>query len=264
MPAATRYAFFDLDHTLIPYDTQLLFCNFVLRQEGWRRIYLILFLPFLPFAGFRLVGARGMKRLFLSYLAAMPCGRLRNYARRFAGEVVAPLIYPELREELERHRREGRVIVLNSASPAFYVVEIARLLEIDHVFATPVRVDPRMPVLPVIEGPNNKRSAKLAAMTAAGLLPGEGESVDTGGYDYADSWAYSDSIADLPLLGLAANAVQVHPAKTFADIGRQRNWPVMRPKRPYNGVRSAIIQNLSMAVGLFSPEKIRIYWKKME
>ena len=43
-------AVFDLDGTLLAWDTQLLFCQFVLRREGWRRCYLLLFLPLLPLA----------------------------------------------------------------------------------------------------------------------------------------------------------------------------------------------------------------------
>ncbi len=39
------YAFFDLDHTLLPFDTQALFCNFVLRRERWRTWRHVTFVP---------------------------------------------------------------------------------------------------------------------------------------------------------------------------------------------------------------------------
>lgn len=45
-----RFAFFDLDHTLLPFDTQALFCNFILQREGWRRVWLLWFLPCVPLA----------------------------------------------------------------------------------------------------------------------------------------------------------------------------------------------------------------------
>ena len=48
-----RYAFFDLDHTLLPFDTQALFCNFVLRRHPWR---IVLHLWFIPFALGKAVG----------------------------------------------------------------------------------------------------------------------------------------------------------------------------------------------------------------
>jgi hypothetical protein len=40
-PSPKGYALFDLDHTLLPFDTQALFCNFVIRREPWRIIYLL-------------------------------------------------------------------------------------------------------------------------------------------------------------------------------------------------------------------------------
>ena len=69
-------ALFDLDQTLIAWDTQLLFCNWVLRREPSRRAYLLLFLPFLVLA--RVLGSEGLKRIFLSFLWRMPRQRLEE------------------------------------------------------------------------------------------------------------------------------------------------------------------------------------------
>jgi hypothetical protein len=41
-----RYAFFDLDHTLLPFDTQTLFCNYVLHRHPGVSSSTLLFLPF--------------------------------------------------------------------------------------------------------------------------------------------------------------------------------------------------------------------------
>lgn len=57
-------ALFDLDQTLIPYDTQALFCQHILKRHPLRRAYLLAFLPVLPFAAVRLIGERGLKRVF--------------------------------------------------------------------------------------------------------------------------------------------------------------------------------------------------------
>jgi len=57
------YALFDLDQTLIPWDTQLLFCDFVVKRMPLRRLYLLIFLPMLPFA--KIIGTENMKRVFL-------------------------------------------------------------------------------------------------------------------------------------------------------------------------------------------------------
>lgn len=71
-----RFAFFDLDHTIIPHDTQLLFCNYVLHHEGWRRLFQVPFFLCIPLAACRMLGARAMKRIFLGYLWGMKKDRL--------------------------------------------------------------------------------------------------------------------------------------------------------------------------------------------
>ena len=69
-PAKRGVALFDLDQTLVPWDTQLLFCNWVLRHEPIRRLFLLILLPFLPLS--LVLGSEGMKRVFLSFLWAFP------------------------------------------------------------------------------------------------------------------------------------------------------------------------------------------------
>ncbi len=245
-----RFAFFDLDHTLIPFDTQALFCNHVLRREGWRRIWLLWYLPAVPLALLRLLSLRTMKRLFLGYLVGMKEGQLKAHVRDFLENVLPEVVYPELLAEIERHRVEGRVLVLNSASPDFYVRGIAAKLGFDHSFGTVVPVPERFSVLPEITGPNNKHEAKIAAMRAAGLLP-EVQAVQ------ADSWSYSDSPADLPLLELAGHAVMIHPGARLAAIGAERGWRTMTPRRPYGGKWAGRFAMLLQVLGLYRVPTLR-------
>jgi len=43
-----------------------------------------------------------------------------------------------------------------------------------------------------------------------------------------ESWFYSDSHNDLPLLGLVDHPVAVDPDRTLAARARERGWPVLR------------------------------------
>ena len=238
------FAFFDLDHTLLPHDTQALFCNFVLRREAWRRIWLLWFLPCVPLAALRLLSLRTMKRLFLGYLVGMPRTRLEAHVRDFLESDFAAALYPEVVAEVERHRAHGRILVLNSASPDFYLHGIAARLGFDHVFGTRLIIPDRMPLLPAIEGPNNKHGEKITAMRRAGLVPSEPPVL-------ADSWSYSDSSADLPLLELAEHAVMIHPGPRLAAVGATHGWQTMTPRRPYAGKWSGRFTMLLQALGLY-------------
>lgn len=238
------FAFFDLDHTLLPHDTQALFCNFVLQREGWRRVWLLWFLPCVPLAAVRLLSLRTMKRLFLGYLVGMRRDRLEAHVTSFLDSDFAAALYPEVVAEVERHRSEGRTLVLNSASPDFYLHGVAAKLGFDHVFGTRLVIPDRMPLLPRIEGPNNKHGEKITAMRGAGLIPSEPGVL-------AGAWSYSDSSADLPLLELAEHAVMIHPGPRLAAIGATRGWRSMTPPRPYAGKWSGRFTMLLQVLGLY-------------
>lgn len=215
----------------------MLFCNYVLKRHPLRRLFLPFFLPFVPAAAARVLDAREMKRVFLSYLWLTPRQRLLEYARDFAKNDAATRVFPQLQEEIERHRRERRVLVLNSASPLFYVQEIAHALGFDHAFGSRVVIHDLQPLVADLTGPNNKRSAKLPGMETAGLLP----------CDAADSWAYSDSLADLPMLEVVMNAVLVNPNRELAALGQARGWRVIRARQPWRsraGQASAILRQV--------------------
>jgi HAD superfamily hydrolase (TIGR01490 family) len=208
-------AFFDLDGTLLRRDTQSLFVQFLLKEHPLRSAMLPLFLA-VGTPGLLLGALREgeLKRLLLSTLWGMSAEELDALSLRFAQEVVLPRIFPKVRGEVERHRAEGRTLILNSASPEFYVRHIAALLQFDHFFGTRIVIPPRMPLVPEMEGENNKRAAKIPRMDA--LAP----------FDFENSWAYSDSQVDLPLLSLARNSVLINPKASFAQLGKSRGWHI--------------------------------------
>jgi len=113
------YALFDLDQTIVPWDTQLSFCNYVLKREPLRRLHIIGLIPFLPFT--KVLGAGGMKRVFLNYLAMMDVETLDQYAKEFVDELFPEGMYSEVLEIVEEHKQAGRLTILNSASPDVWV-----------------------------------------------------------------------------------------------------------------------------------------------
>ncbi len=224
------FAFFDLDHTLLPYDTQALFANFVLKRERWRTGYL---LGVAPMAALRICGLAptvAVKRAFMNFLYGMKREDVERLAREFAETVVDRSVYPELRAVIEEHRAAGRTLILNTASPDFYPQAIARVLGFDHCIATRVEPYPVMRLMPRVIGENNKRAEKIRRMKEE--IPAVAAADEAA---LRESWSYSDSKADLPLLEFAGNAVLIHPNAELEAIGKERGWQVLRPKRPYEG-----------------------------
>ncbi|MCB1232218.1 MAG: hypothetical protein KDN19_18270, partial [Verrucomicrobiae bacterium] len=104
--------------------------------------------------------------------------------------------------------------------------------------------------LPQIIGPNNKHGAKIPAMKH--LLPDGFDPAD--GKPLPDSWGYSDSSADVPMLSICENGVMIHPSENFAAIGAAHGWTTLVPRRPYRGKWGGRFASLLQALG---PYRVR-------
>ena len=136
------------------------------------------------------------------------------------------------------------MLILNSASPEFYLAGISQQLGFDHFIGTDMKVEETMPFLPHIEGPNNKHAEKVDAMRKHGLIPPDLPMV-------GNSWAYSDSSADIPLLSIAEHGVMIHPGERLQSAGLEHGWRTMTPPRPYNGKWGGRRAMLLQALGLY-------------
>lgn len=237
------YALFDLDQTIVPWDTQLLFCNFVLKRERLRTLYLLGFIPFSPFA--KLLGPETMKRVFLNYLAGMNADVLDAYAREFVEELIPNGLYTEVVDIVEKHKAEGRLTILNSASPEIWVKYISEKLGFDHYYGTQVQVGERVGLFPEILGKNNKGEVKIGRMKKH--FPQGWEA----GQVLPDSYGYSDSHADLPMLMLCERNVMVHPTDKLREMGEKYGWKEIQPLRPTANKKEFGIACAKQAVGFY-------------
>lgn len=215
------YALFDFDQTLIPWDSQLLFCNFVLQRQGWRRFYLLFYLPLLPFAKL-FGGTEATKRLFLCYLWRVPFDQLEIWADVFAKKLCSQGLYPEMRQVIQEEKARGATLILSSASPALWIEKVGKILGFDHALGTPVHWKQRVELFPQLPQGNNKKEQKITRLDS--LIPPM--------RPLPNSHSYSDSPADIPLLELCEQASIIHPGKKLANYGASRQWQTLKPSRP--------------------------------
>jgi HAD superfamily hydrolase (TIGR01490 family) len=227
---------FDLDGTLLAWDCQLLFRHFVLRREPWRGVFLPVFLVLLPMGG--LLGAGGLKRVFLCYLWRLDAETLARYSREFA-IFLMPQIYRDVRVLLENHRAAGHFLILASASPEFYVAEIGKELGFDLTLGTPVELGPFFPDLE-----NHKGTAKVRRLQAC--LP---VSYFENG-KLRQCHGYTDSTADLPMLALCGAATVVNPSPRLAQMAEESGWKILRPARPWKSRIGFALRVLGLLMGM--------------
>lgn len=236
-PAADQgIALFDLDGTLLAWDCQLLFRDFVVRREPWRRVFLSVFLACAPLAPW--LGDERMKRIFLAFLWKMPADRFAIHASEFADSVM-PLVYPDVRGLLDRHRAAGDFTILASASPEGYVREIGKRLGFDLSLGTRVAHGLLLPPLR-----NHKGEAKVVRLRS--LL---GAEVWTDGR-LRKSHGYTDSCADLPMLGICEAGTVVNPKADLEKIALARNWSILRPARPWQGSLDRAWRSICLLLGV--------------
>jgi len=244
-PNDKGYALFDLDQTLIPWDTQLLFCDFIIKKMPLRRLFLVILIPFLPLI--KVLGAEGMKRVFLNYLWGLKRDELDQLAEEFVEQHFPDTFYTEMLDVLEEQKKLGRTTVLSSASPEIWVKPIAKKLGFDHYFGTTLEIKNRVSLFPDIIGGNNKGANKLRKMKHIlpdGFDPGSGDTLP-------NSHAFSDSHADLPMLLICEDASMVHPTEKLRKEGEKRGWKLYTPVRPTSGKRQFALACLKQALGIY-------------
>lgn len=198
---AQRIAVFDLDVTLTRYDTYLPFLFGYVRRNP-RRIWRLMLLPLKMLAVWKWRNRRWVKQNFLqAFVGGEKKADLDHWAEHFADMIFAKAMREPGLKRLRSHQQAGDRVVLASASFDIYVEIIGGLLEIDEVIASNLLWDDNKR-LQGIDGENCRHEEKLKRVKA--LLQQE-----QGGH----VTAYSDSHADLPLLGWAEVGVAVCPSR---------------------------------------------------
>jgi putative phosphoserine phosphatase/1-acylglycerol-3-phosphate O-acyltransferase len=155
-------------------------------------------------------------------------------AGKLAAETLADALQPFARPIFEEHRAAGRPLVLATTTPYDLVKPLADALGFDDVVATRYGTKPDGTYDGTFEdefvwGPGKLRAIERWAKERA--------------VDLAESWAYSDSFYDLPMLGAVGHAVAVNPDARLLVMATVRRWPVLHldvpagvPKLPVVGI----------------------------
>ena len=124
--------------------------------------------------------------------------------------------------EVRLHQDAGRPTVIVSAAGQGIVEVLAYVLRMDAGIGTPYAVGPDGRFNGKLSGPFMYGEGKVEAMR---LFAAEHE------VDLAESWAYSDSASDLPMLRAVGNAVCVNPDPELTAVAQAEGWRVMRFER---------------------------------
>ena len=215
-------ALFDLDHTLLPIDSDFEWGRFLVRigildpavheQENQRfyRQYqdgTLNIQEYLDYA--------------LQPLSQWPRAEVDGWHAQFMAEVVRPAIRPEAIDLVNHHQEAGHLCAVVTATNAFVTRPIANAFGIEHLIATEVEEHQGTYTGRPIGTPSFREGKVTRTLQWL-------ESLNKPFESFKRSWFYSDSMNDLPLLKHVTDPVATNPDPRLLEAARASGWPVLR------------------------------------
>ena len=214
-----KLALFDLDHTLIPIDSDYEWGQFTVAM-GWRdpeafgRANQVFYDRYkagtLDIAEYTRFATAAIREQGIA--KAMAAHAL------FMSDVVQKTIQKQALELVESHRQAGEHIVIVTATNEFVTRPIADAFGVEHLIAIELERDATGLPTGEIKGTPSFREGKVARVEQ--WLAAQGATWS----DVSCSTFYSDSINDLPLLEKVTHPVATNPDERLQTVAAQRGW----------------------------------------
>jgi HAD superfamily hydrolase (TIGR01490 family) len=219
MDLAMRLALFDLDNTLLAGDSDFEWAQYLIEQGVLdREVYEARNQDFYDQYKAGTLDIFEFLDFQLKPLSRHPRTQLDAWHRDFMARKIIPIVAPGTAELLKRHGDHVQVIV--TATNSFVTAPIAAHLGVPHLIATePERQGGEFTGRPL--GTPSFKEGKVARLEQ--WLAGQGKSWA----DVTESWFYSDSLNDLPLLARVHHPVAVDPDPTLKAHAEKQGWPVI-------------------------------------
>lgn len=214
-----RLALFDLDNTLLAGDSDFEWAQFLIERGVLdREVYEARNQAFYDQYKAGTLDIREFLDFQLKPLARHPREQLDAWHAEFMAQKVVPMVAPGAAALLAKHA--DAVCVIVTATNSFVTEPIARHLGIKHLIATePEAVDGEFTGRVV--GTPSFREGKVKRLEEWLALQGKCWA------DIGESWFYSDSLNDLPLLAAVQNPVAVDPDATLKAHAEACAWPII-------------------------------------
>ncbi|MEI8269430.1 MAG: HAD-IB family hydrolase [Acidimicrobiaceae bacterium] len=220
-----RAAFFDLDKTVIAKSSLVALgpefhARGMLRRRtlAWGVISQMLFLRF----GADEEKLTKIRESVLKVTKGWDADEIRELVAESITELIEPLIYAEALELIDHHLSQGDEVWLVSMSPTEIVEPFAELLGITGAIASKAKIDAQGKFTGEMEFFAQGENKAVAIRELA----------QQRGIDLAESFSYSDSATDIPMLEVVGHAFAVNPDKELSKTAHEKEWPILSFSHP--------------------------------
>ncbi len=213
-------AFYDLEGTLVSTNLVHTLAFYARRQQGLLKTVSksIGTLAKLPLFGATDLYSRNVfNEFFFQSYKGESQDRLRYFSEELFEDVLKPAIYPGTRELLAQSRKIGQRQVVISGALDFTIDRLCQYLEIDEFVSNR------------LEFVNGYATGRILppVMASATKAKWMREYAERENINLSESYAYSDSISDLPMLSIVGHPVAVNPDFRLKQTARQHDWAVL-------------------------------------
>jgi HAD superfamily hydrolase (TIGR01490 family) len=218
----TNLALFDLDHTLLPIDSDYEWGEFLVRVKAvdettFRRRNDEFFAQYQK----GVLDPVEYLEFALGTLARFPRAELDALHARYMAEVILPAITPRAQALVREHQQAGDLVAIITATNHYITAPIAAAFGVEHHIGAMPEFDTQGLLTGRLAGTPTSGPGKVTHMHA--WLARLGLSFDS----FESSHFYSDSHNDLPLLSIVTHPVATNPSTVLATHARKQGWPTL-------------------------------------
>lgn len=202
----TKLALFDVDFTLTKKETLLQLYIYMLSKNKKLIKYLPRIIHSGVFYGIGINKEKRTKEIFLKFIDGMSENKINNICDGFYKNVLSKILYKDGVDMIRKLKVQGYMVILISASPQFYLETLYNIGDIDKIIGTKIEIDKGIYRNKII-GENCKGIEKINRLKD---YLKKNDIIDV---DYKNSYMFSDSLSDLPLLNLVGNPILINYKK---------------------------------------------------
>lgn len=217
-----KLAVFDLDHTVLSIDSEEYWSQFLFKKKVVDQTYLDRIKAYYRDYENGTLNIHEYQAYFNQPLLNTPLEKILSLRAKYLNK-IKKAIHPRIHKRVKHFRRNDFHILLITATNSFLAQPIAEKVGIPNLICTQLKTLPDGTLTNQIEGTPAFKEGKIELLH---------QWLSAQGINFTETWAYSDSHNDIPLLQWAQKPVAAYPDPILRKHALQNGWKIIEDAPP--------------------------------